>query len=180
MDKYDLIALLLRSNGGQIEDRTALQKLAYFANLRLGIDGVEYKDYFYGPFSKGVAIALDDLASSLFIRETVWRTTLERYSYELTADGSDLADRSARDNRRECEEIDRVVDTCKKHCELRARPLSYAAKVHYMLQDGGGRQDAPTLDIPNMAHDFGWNMTDQEIECGITLLQKLEQELVAS
>lgn len=69
-----------------------IQKLSYFANLRLRIDGIAYRDYFTGPFSTGVALALESLSSNLFVRETVRAMPIEHYTYELADDGRDWAD----------------------------------------------------------------------------------------
>ena len=163
---------MVHSNGGTIKGRTVVQKLAYFANLRLNVDGVRYRDYYYGPFSREVAIALDNLVSSLFVRETVRSTPIEHYTYELTRDGEDLAGKIVRESPAEHNAIKSVVDTCRKRCSLRARPMSCAAKVHFIL-DTDPECGASARGIKGMAQDFGWNMTDQEIEHGMALLGEL-------
>lgn len=173
MDRYDLIVSMLHANGGLIKGRTVVQKIAYFANLRLDIDGITYRDYFYGPFSREVALGLEHLASSLFIRETVRKTSIEEYTYELTGDGTDLAAEIVEESPREHSTVVSVLATCKEHCSLHARPLSCAAKVHFIL--GGKRGNAASSpEIREMAQDFGWNMSNEEIDRGMTLLRELE------
>lgn len=173
MDRYDLIVSMLHANGGLIKGRTVVQKIAYFANLRLDIDGITYRDYFYGPFSREVALGLEHLASSLFIRETVRKTPIEEYTYELTGDGTDLAAKIVEESPREHGTVVSVLTTCKEHCSLHARPLSCAAKVHFILGDKRGNA-ASSPEIREMAQDFGWNMSNEEIDHGMILLRELE------
>ena len=171
LDGHDLVVSILRSNGGKIESRTVIQKLSYFANLRLRIDGIAYRDYFTGPFSTGVALALENLASCLFVRETVRAMPIEHYTYELADDGRDWADMVEEESPGEHGTVMSVVDACKKHGGLEARPLSCAAKAHFIL--GAGRGRGTPAEIRELARDFGWNMTDQEIERGMALLGEL-------
>ena len=179
MDRYDLIVSMLHANDGAIKDRTVVQKIAYFANLRLDIDGISYRDYFYGPFSREVALGLEHLVSSLFVRETVRATPIEQYTYELTEDGTDLAAKVAEESPQEHGTVRSVLAMCKEHCSLRARPLSCAAKVHFIRRKEQGHAASPP-EIREMARDFGWNMTNEEIDYGMTLLGELEGPRVAA
>lgn len=173
MDKYGLIVSMARANDGVIKGRTVVQKIAYFANLRLDIDGINYRDYFYGPFSREVALGLEHLVSSLFVRETVRKTPIEQYTYELTNDGMYLADKIVGESPREHDTVKSVLATCKEHCSLHARPLSCAAKVHFIRENEPGHAASPS-EVRELALDFGWNMTDQEIDRGMALLRGLE------
>lgn len=179
LDRHDLLISMVHSNDNMIHGRTVVQKLAYFANLRLRIDGIKYKDYFYGPFSREVAIALENLASSLFIRETVRSTPIEQYTYELTGDGVDLAATVMDESPEEHDMIKSIVNTCKEHCSLNARFLSCAAKVHFILEAEQGRTALPQ-EIKDLAQGFGWRMTDDEIERGMSLLGKLAPSRTAT
>lgn len=172
MNRHDLVISVVSSNDGAIEGRTVIQKLAYFANLRLGIDGITYKDYFYGPFSREVALALENLASSLFVRETVHPIPIEHYTYELTDDGKDLAAIVMKESPAEHNIVKSIVVVCKEHCELQARPMSCAAKVHFIRNNESIHAESPQ-EIRELAKDFGWNMNDHEIERGMTLLNKI-------
>ena len=171
MDRHDLVVSILRSNGGKIEGRTVIQKISYFANLRLRIDGIAYRDYFAGPFSTGVARALENLATNLFVRETVRATPIEHCTYELADDGQDWADTIEGESPGEHGTVRSVVAACEKHGGLEARPLSCAAKAHFMLEAGQGR--GTPAEIRELAGDFGWNMTDREIGRGMALLGEL-------
>ena len=171
MDSHDLVVSIVSSNEGKIKGRTVIQKLAYFANLRLNVDGIAYKDYFYGPFSREVALALENLSSCLFVRETVRSTPIEHYTYELTDDGRDLAGTIKEESPGEHDTVKSIVDACKNHCDLQARPLACAAKVHFILKAKPGRGEP--AEIRELARDFGWNMADHEIERGMALLDEL-------
>lgn len=173
MNRYDLIVSMLHANGGVIKDRTVVQKIAYFANLRLAIDGISYRDYFYGPFSKEVALGLEHLVSSLFVRETVRKTPIERYTYELTEDGMYFVAKTVEECPREHDIVKSVLAMCEEHCSLQARPLSCAAKIHFMHKNEPGRAASPS-EMRKMALDFGWNMSGQEIDSGMELLRALE------
>lgn len=173
LNKYDLIVSMLHANGGVIKDRTVVQKIAYFANLRLAIDGISYRDYFYGPFSREVALGLEHLVSSLFVRETVRKTPIERYTYELTEDGMYFVAKTVEECPREHDIVKSVLAMCEDHCSLHARPLSCAAKIHFMRKNEPGRAASPS-EMRKMALDFGWNMTCQEIDSGMELLRVLE------
>ena len=173
MDRYDLVVSIVHANDGIVRGRTVVQKLAYFANLRLGVDGVSYRDYFYGPFSREVAIALEHLVSSMFVRETVRATPIEQYTYELTEDGRYMAATVVDESPHEHGVVKSVIATCDEHCSLHARPLSCAAKVHF-IRGKNPERTMPPPEIKELARDFGWNMTDQEIDRGMTLLRALD------
>lgn len=179
LDKYGLIVSMLHANDGVIKGRTVVQKIAYFANLQLDIDGIRYRDYFYGPFSREVALGLEHLVSSLFVRETVRATPIEQYTYELTVDGTDLAAKIVEECPRENDVVRSVLSMCKEHCSLHARPLSCAAKVHFIRENEPEHATSPS-EIREMARDFGWNMTSKEIDYGMTLLDELEGPRVAA
>ena len=173
MDRYDLIVSILHANDGVVKGRTVVQKIAYFANLQLGIGGITYRDYFYGPFSREVALGLEHLVSSLFVRETVKATPIEQYTYELTGDGTDLASKIVEESPQEHDVVRSVLATCNEHCTLHARPLSCAAKVHFIRENEPDHEASPQ-EIRKLALDFGWNMTDEEIDRGMALLRVLE------
>lgn len=100
MDRHDLVLAILDSNRGTVGNRTSLQKLGYFISTRTALEGVGYKDYFYGPFSKAVAIALEDLSEALLRYEAVRSSPIETYSYTLTDDGREIV-KEAREGCRE-------------------------------------------------------------------------------
>ena len=126
-----------------------------------------------------MAIALDNLIASLFVRETVLATPIEQYTYELTADGRDLAAKVVEESPAEHDTVRSIVDACKRRCLLRAPPMSCAAKVHFMLEADPGCA-ASAQGIRGMARDFGWNMTGKEIDDGMALLEDIAPPRIAA
>ena len=171
LDRHNLIISMVHSNGGTVKERTVLQKLACFASLQPGVDGIKHKDCFYGPFGREVAFALDSLVSSLFARETVRSTPIERYAYGLTGDGKDPADKVVEESPGEHGAV-KTVGRLQQACSLRARPMSCAARVHFIPESDP--ECAPSAEeTRDMAHGLGWNMTGQEMENGMALLDAL-------
>lgn len=93
MHKMEVVLAILDSNGGAIGNRTVLMKLGYFASLKAGRGGILYKDYFYGPFSKELALGIEDARAALLVDETVRSSPIESYAYSLTDDGREIAKR---------------------------------------------------------------------------------------
>ena len=150
-----------------------MQKLGYFTSVSTELENVSYKDYFYGPFSKGVAIALEDLGEALLLYETVRSSPIESYTYTLTDDGRKILEDVKKNCVKECGIISQIVTACKDHCGLQAHPLSCAAKSHYILNRREDGADYTPDKIEEMAHDFGWNLCRDDIKRGVELLEVL-------
>lgn len=173
MHKLYLVLAIIDANGGRIEGRTVVQKLGYFATLKASLEGIRYKDYFYGPFSKDVAIALEDTRAALLVNETVRSSPIESYTYSLTDDGHEIVERVRNEFPKECAVIDKIVAVCKERCGLFAHPLACAAKSHYVLTHAGGKADRTPAGIERMASSFGWNLKEDDIKRGVGLLEAL-------
>ena len=173
MDKHDLVLAILDSNRGTVGNRTSLQKLGYFASTRTALDGVGYKDYFYGPFSKGVAIALEDLSEALLLYESVRSSPIETYSYTLTDDGREIVKEVRERCREECGVIGEIVSVCRDRCNLEPHPLACAAKSHYLMVRCEGGEDFTRAEMAEAARGFGWNLSDEEIGRGVDLVDAL-------
>lgn len=174
MDRFDLVLAMLDSNGGKVDGRTVVQKLGYFASKCTRLEGVHYRDFFYGPFSKAVALALEDLGAAMLLYEIVRSSPIESYTYVLTDDGRTIVKEVKERCRRECAVIDRIVSVCRDRCNLEAHPLACAAKSHYMMEHGSGGEDRSPAGIEAMVRDFGWNLGGEEIRCGVGLLKALD------
>ena len=173
MDRHDLVLAILDSNRGTVGNRTSLQKLGYFISTRTALEGVGYKDYFYGPFSKAVAIALEDLSAALLLCEAVRSSPIETYSYALTGDGREIVKEVRERCREECGIIGEIVSVCRNRCNLEPHPLACAAKSHYMMARCGDGADFTRAEIVEAARDFGWNLSDEEIGQGVDLVDAL-------
>ena len=165
--------MIASANGGRIAGRTVVQKLAYFANLRLDIPGIRYVDHFYGPFSREVALALEGLVGLLFMQEIVRANPIETYTYDLTEDGKIIASDLVAQHLEELNTVRGIVAACKSRCNLQANPLACAAKVHYITASTSAGGSATAQGIKEMAEGFGWNMAESDIDDGTALLKSL-------
>ena len=74
---------------------------------------------------------------------------------------------------KEYEQILSIVKICKDFCDLQSNTLSFAAKAHYVLANTtGGRHTAD--DVKRVAKDFDWEISQEDTNTGISLLQKLD------
>ena len=176
MNVYDVIALTIHSNNDIIEGRTAIQKLIYFvSNMVSGIEIKPYRHYFYGPFSREIASALEEMSACSYLNEIVRSKFYEIYEYGLARKGLEYAQDVSRRYPSEFEKISDIVGTCSKFCGLEANPLSYAAKAHYVLTntDGGRSGQYTTEDVSHVAANFDWKISPQDAETGVSLLREL-------
>ena len=174
LDVYDAISLTLRANNNALSNRTTLQKLIYFETLQLDqLKTIMYRNYFYGPFSYQVASALDDMVAFSYLNERVYsKYNLESYHYELTEFGKNYADNAEKKFPAQSKTISRIVEICNKHCELRAKPLSYSAKSHYVLVNGD--KEVYTIeDVQRTAREFEWEISGDDAKNGLGLLEDL-------
>ena len=174
---HDLTSMVLLANGRKIEGRTTVQKIVYFYTQVSGDRGVaDYVPYFYGPFSPAVASALDDLSEFAFAEARMVHRYYETYEYELTKKGEEMAKNAKRASPEAYEFILKVITACKEHCNLKAAPLSCAAKAHHILKASaspGDKKFAPS-EIEKAARRFNWKISKEDVESGTELLRKLD------
>lgn len=173
-DVYDAIILTLRANNNALSNRTTLQKLIYFEALRLDpLKTIAYRNHFYGPFSHQVASALDDMIVFSYLDEHVYsKYNFESYHYELTKFGKKNADSAVDKFAEQFETILKVVEVCNTHCKLKAKSLSYSAKAHYILVNGG-KEEYTIEDVQKIAEKFEWEITTDDAKNGMCLLEDL-------
>lgn len=173
MDCHDALLMTVDANGGSLQSRTAIQKLAYFYTQKIDSFTPKYVPYFYGPFSSEVASALVDLAAFSFVHEIAYSGFHRGYTYELTPNGKRLATKASKNLPDERQEIENTLNTCKQQCNLRPAPLSYAAKCHYILLNDG-KAEYTVEDIKQAGAGLCWNISEDDIGTGIALLDKLD------
>ncbi len=176
MNVYDVIALTIHSNEDVISNRTTMQKLVYFNSIMIkGVKVRPYAHHFYGPFSGEVAVALEEMSAFSYLNEIRHSGFYESYTYELTTKGKEYAKIVSEQYPDEFKKITDIVTTCKDFCELKANPVSYAAKAHYVLVNTEEcRTGQYTIDdVSRAAANFDWNISKDDVEKGISLLQKL-------
>ncbi len=180
MDVSDAIIMVVKVAGDNILGRTAIQKIVYFLSVFEIVD-VKYRPHYYGPYSADVASSTQMLASIDFLNETVEtpRTTgysvpenWKRYHYSLSSEGEQFVKELMRSNIEDFNEISRIIKICKDTVNFNPDILSWAAKVNYILSK---KKEPMTYDaIISTAGSFGWDISSEQIEMAIELLQSLD------
>ena len=173
LDVYDAIALTIHANDDTLSNRTTLQKLIYFETLQLKpLKTISYRNHFYGPFSYQVASALDEMVAFSYLHEQSSSRYNYGYDYKIAKSGIKYAQDLETKFNSYFKIISNIVKICKEYCKLHATPLSYSAKAHYILVNGGKNQYTID-DVREAARKFEWDISADDAKRGIDLLEKL-------
>jgi uncharacterized protein YwgA len=178
MDTRDVLLLAYDAFGGEVRGKTNLQKKLYFLSIMLGID-LGYGPHYYGPYSSEVASVNTSLKMLGYLTESIASAggyssegfEIARHDFELTKDGRaavevkknkfpDLADR-----------IGKAARKLNAAGELNYMELSIAAKAYFLLDQKAGT--AKTTDLVHKARQFGWSVTEVDIERAVSFLERL-------
>jgi len=172
LDEHTVIILALYAAGGTIEGKTTLQKLCYFASIKSGLD-LGYEPHFYGPYSKAISRATDELITSDFILERGRITQYDRliYTYSLTNDGISIAQDLKKQKPELYSILEEIVKVCTKTVGNNILILSWAAKIYYLLQKKG--KQITYKEIMKIGKKLGWKLSEKEIDSGVKLLSAL-------
>jgi len=172
MEIPEIIVAMLHVLPHGIDGRTVIQKLGYFASVKMNKD-IGYKADFYGPFSSILAGHLENLVSLDFVVEKGRQTVRDRvmYSYSLTDDGQKLAWKVKEQYPKEFLIIKDVVKKCQKIARNNFYVLSWAAKVHYVLSQT--KKEMTREEAIEASKLFGWNLGKKEVESAVKLLLAL-------
>ena len=176
LDVFDVIALTIHANKDEITSKTTVQKLIYFHTVMIkNLDIPDYVHHYYGPFSREVSIALDDMSEFSYINQNIISSYYETYSYNLTKNGIKYAESAKGKYPKEFKTISTTLKTCEEYCRLEPAPLSYAAKVHYVLENSRDQSQDKYLpeNVKTTAKNFGWDISLDEASEGFKLLKKL-------
>lgn len=170
MNESEFLTAVLSS--GRIEGRTTVQKLAYFASLKVGLK-LGYVPHYYGPYSSRIAGALGNLSSLGFVKEDARWTQREHriFGYSLTDDGKVVLDKVEHTYPREFKRIEKVVSDCIRIAGNNAERLALAAKVHYIVKKAG--KPISYSSVRTIAGTLGWNLSKEDIGSSAKLLQAL-------
>ena len=173
MDVYDTIYAVLAANNNSIGGRTVIQKLVYFCTKKIdNLNVPPYVPHYYGPFSPGLREALEKMVAYSFLYEaSILGNAHEGYKYGLTDDGREIAKKAQEENRNCFEAVGEIVKTCKEFCELKTHPLSYAAKIHYLVDSH--HEKMSFSDAIKYAKELGWKVSEDNVDQGARLLEKL-------
>ena len=176
----ELVLLVVDAAGGNIEGRTAAQKLCYFAAAALG-DDAGHRAHFYGPYSRPVENALNNSAFAGDLTETVRPFDSgagSTYCYELTEQGRSAVSEIKADYPSSAE----IVRTVVSHIEdlvpgFRQSKLSLAAKVDLIVSERGQATDSAA--IPLLAKELGWKVNSAQVDDAVQVLVGLGRVHVA-
>ena len=175
MDVYDTIYAVLSANDNKIRGRTVIQKIVYLSSKKLtSIDVPPYKAHYYGPFSPGLGWALEKMVSYYFLYEANTPGSMyEGYEYGLTKDGEEIAEHAKEQNNGMFERVDEIVKICRDFCDLKTAPLSYASKIHYLLYSSETDGSMSLSDAVEYAKKLQWQVSEDNVEQGVNLLEQL-------
>lgn len=174
MPAADFVLALLAA-ADEIPSRTMLQKLVYLS-ADLADEALPFAAHFYGPYSSDLQEDVEALVAGGLVTERVsrlepWEPTVfdvVQYRYRLTGAGRDAAAIVPGDTR---DIAERVVQTARAAHAWNQASLSLAAKLRHL------RRIDPSLgddQVPALAHQFGWRMTEESARRGARLLEALE------
>lgn len=173
LEVSEFILALLSAKPTGLYCRTTVQKLGYFASILIGED-FGYGPDFYGPFSSSVAANLQNLVETDFVLERGRTTSRYRrmYCYFLNDEGLTLAKTIKKTYTKENRVIQFVVNKCDKIAHLNYNILSWAAKVHFVLNRS--KKSMTYEEAISASKSFGWKLNEQEVAEGARLLQELK------
>lgn len=159
--------------------RTSLQKVAYFASIKTGID-LGHRAFYYGPYSSRVEEETDALVLSDLVTQSVTDLGFVnkkgfpgvRYSYALTEAGRErLTALEERDPELSNGLRQIVVNLKDTVGSLDQGLLSLAAKTYFITAE---QDTALSVEqIQDLAKDKGWTLSKTQVEKVARYLQDL-------
>jgi len=177
MKMRHLVLMLLEASGGSINSKTKIQKEMYFLSLLMDQD-FGFKAHYYGPYSPEVEEGLDELIGAGFVdmrREGFGAVSrgfeVQKYDFFLTDIGKEMASYLIEEYADKYSKIKGLVEKLKEIGELDYLNLSIAAKAYFVLDKKGspmGRKE-----IIKKAKKFDWNISSDDINSAVKILEKL-------
>jgi uncharacterized protein YwgA len=181
MKAYDFVHLVLEAAGGEIQGRTKLQKMVYFAGVLTGsLEHLGYRAHFYGPYSSSVTAAVEDLRSLGFLEQRISGAgtfdphgfEVARYDYKLTEDGRRIAQDKAHTRPHAWAKIKQAVTRLEKADVTDYIKLSIAAKA-FFLRDSA-HQPLSLQGLVQMSQEFGWKVSQDQVAEATHWLESLQ------
>lgn len=174
----ETVLLITDAAGGVVGGRTAMQKLAYFSSIGLGTT-LGHRAYYYGPYSSKIDDAMSVASIAGELHETAdqlldWNggPDVVRYTYTLTDAGRERVERLKAQAPQQWERIASAVAAVKSAIpDLNQKMLSSAAKTYLIISDS--EDDIEETDIPGLAAQLGWELSDEQVEKTVSILQTL-------
>jgi uncharacterized protein YwgA len=176
MEARHLLLMILDGCGKRIESKTKLHKMAYFISILLKKD-FQFNAYFYGPYSRPIENGLDELTDVGFLNMTTCSYGIDsnrgfekkKYTYDITPSGNELLDHLKKQYPNEYKTIFEYAAVLK---DKNYFDLSIAAKAYFILNKE--MQPLTQDQIRQKALEFQWNISDNEIDSAIKILDELK------
>lgn len=175
LDVFDTLGLTLASNDDKIVGRTTIQKLIYFETVKIPEIKLNqpYFAYFYGPFNKNVAKSLEQMVILDIFEEHRTYDNHGSYIYKVSAKGNPLINKLVKKSGKIFDKIENIVHTCNEYCKLDPNPLSFAAKVHFMMSSPKSKKTMTNSELMKLGKSLGWKLSRSDIKDGSELLNQL-------
>lgn len=170
-------ALALLAATDEIPSRTMLQKLVYLMGAGAE-DRLSFTAHFYGPYSASLQDEVARLVASGLVSEDAsqlepWEPTpfdVMQYRYQLTENGQKAAEALPPPI---LETAEKLIGAARDVGAWNQASLSMAAKLHHLRQIDPDVGDA---DVPALASQFGWRMSEGDARRGARLLDTIRAE----
>ena len=176
-----VLLTLLYSEKKMIAGRTLLQKTLYFLNEMLDL-GIDFRSYYYGPYSSEITDCLDSLKVAGIISENIeqlpafdFNVTFEprKYTYFLGATGENIAKDIEKTKLDAAEKIKNILSEMEKYGVVHDyKNLSIAAKMHHILKKEKKPMEAD--DILEEAKALEWHIDEKEAADAISFLKQIK------
>jgi len=172
MEILDALLMILKSSPNGIGGKTAIQKIAYFVSIELGLE-MNFFPHYYGPYSRTVSKTLQALCDFDFVDDEVILTSNNRsmHCYKLNNDGEKIIDSIIQEYPTYYEKIKEIVDKINPFMKDNYYVLSWAAKIYYILDES--EKPITEEEIIKLAERHDWKLTSSEIESAKKLLLSL-------
>jgi len=186
MNTYDFVHLVLFASENEIRGKTKLQKRVYFAGILTDhVDELGYRPHFYGPYSAEVAGAVDRLRAIGFVEHHIASGNaydqrgfeVARHDFSLNEAGQKAARTKTKKYAVEWEAINDAIKKLNRTGQVDYMKLSIAAKAYFML--GQKKEGASVSELIKLAKNFGWSVSEEDIEQSASFLQSLQLVKVA-
>lgn len=170
----EAVLLVLDAAGGEIDGRTAAQKLCYFVAGAIDQD-LGHRAHYFGPYSRQVESALSNSAFAGDIEETVRLFSSGRaYQYKLSSQGQSTVTELRDQHPWAAGRINATITSLRRQVPtFSQRPLSLAAKVDLIVRQQGG--SIATDAIPSVAERLGWEVSGADVELAVKILVGLDR-----
>ncbi|HTW90182.1 MAG TPA: hypothetical protein VMH22_00540 [bacterium] len=174
-----VVLLMIDELGGRVRSKTLVMKYVYFLKEKLGLEDLEFRPHYYGPYSEEVADTVSQLAQLGFVDEKCQLLGYDergfercRYSYSLTEDGKVVVEATKKRLGEAARGLTEVIDELDKAANgMNYMDVSYAAKTHLLLKEA--KKPMTVDEIREEASRLSWRMAAHDVEKSVRFLKEI-------